>query len=334
MKRIVLFAVILAAALYTSAWLGRADANASPGRMAPAKLNTAARQRVQPSHKPGESGDPVYLEAVAQRKIYQSTRSLLPMAQPLHTPRYGEWRSQIREPEQDFGAYVTDSRRVQGVMIIQPIGSLEPDQMAAIPHLLDAMAHFFGMTAVCYPAIPLDSLPKQCFRVQHGYRQINAENLMAHILQPKVKGEVSAVLALTNLDIYPGDQWPFESAYGWSSFHSGTSVLSTNQIMAPGAADKGQNLLRLTKLSLHELCHTFTMKHCATYSCLMNGCSDIEENDEKPLLLCPDCLAKLSLATGRSPEWHLQSMLELCKSKGFFQEGNRYYRALTMLKQL
>ena len=334
MKRTALFAVFLAAAVYTSAWLGKEDAKASPGQMPPAKLNTAARQRMGPASDSSDEQASLYEEAVAQRQIYRQTRALLPMAQQLAKPKQGEWRSLVREPEQDFADYLNESRRVQGVMIVQPIGDLPPDQLNAIPHLLDAIAHFFGMTAVCYPAIPLDTLPKQCFRMQYGHRQINAEYLMGHVLQPKVKGEVASVIALTNLDIYPGEQWPFESAYGWSSFNSGTSVLSMNQILTPGPADKGQNLLRIVKLSLHELCHTFTIKHCAKYNCLMNGCGDIEENDSKPLLLCPDCLAKLSLATGRDPEWHIRSMLELCKAKGFFQDANHYYRALTMLKQL
>ena len=334
MKRIALFAVFLATALYISAWLGKEDAKASHGRLPPVNLNTAARQRLEPSKTDEGATDRAYQESLAQRKIYQSTRGLVPVAQPLAKPRAGEWRSQVSEPEQDFASYVVDSRCVRGVLVIQPIGELPPDQMDAIPHLLDAMAHFFGMTAVCYPAIPLESLPKNCFRTQYGFKQINAENLMAEVLQPLVKGEVASILALTGLDLYPGDEWPFESAYGWSSFNAGTSVLSTNQILEKSPANKGQNLLRLSKLSLHELCHTFTMKHCAKYSCLMNGCSDIEENDEKPFLLCPDCLAKLSLATGKDPEWHLKSMLELCKSKGFFKDANIYYRALTAFKHL
>lgn len=332
MKQIALYIALLAMGIVISAWLGKLDAKPHSGSPGQSRLNTTTRQRAESVAVPEK--DVQYEESLAQRTIYRNTRTLLPMAKPLAKARPGEWRSQVREPEQDFAAFVNDSRRVRGILLVQPIGSLSPDQSRAIDHLLDAMSHFFGMPAHRLAPIPLENLPRQCFRTQHGHRQLNAEYLMENILQHRVGGDVASILALTDLDIYPGERWPFESAYGWSSFTAGTSVLSTNMILEAAPADGGRNLLRMTKLGLHELGHTFTLKHCAKYNCLMNGCSDIGETDSKPLLLCPDCLAKISLATGREPKWHLRSMLELCKRKGFFDDANAYYRALTMLKQL
>lgn len=332
MKKAILFVVTLATGIAASAWFGMADAGIGAARVGQSKLHTNARLPGDASRNDGEAAQ-LYKQSLSQRTIYQTTRRLLPIASPLPHPGSGDWRSQVREPEQDFGQYVNSSRRARGMIVVQPIGDLPPDQTRALSHLLDAIAHFYGMPAGVAAPIPLAALPRESFRQSGSHLQINAEYLMEHVLRPHVGNDIASILALTDLDIYPGEQWPFESAYGWSSFNKGTAVLSSNQILTATAADRGRNLLRLSKLGIHELCHTFTLKHCAKYACLMNGCSDIEENDAKPFMLCPDCLAKISLATGREPQWHLESMLELCRRKGFFEDGGAYYRALTIMKQ-
>lgn len=332
MRRMLVCGVVLAVGVLAAAWLGRADATVTVGAISPARLNTAARHKLTTA--PRRPGSAERDDSHLPQRLYDRTRSLIPMAKPLSSPGAGEWRQLVREPEQDLTSFCGESRQARGVLVLQPIGDLPPDQQAAIPHLLDAMAHFFGMASVCAPAIPLTALPEGCFRQRDGIRQINADYLMDNVLRLKVGGDVASVLALTTLDLYPGTQWPFETAFGWSSFTAGTSVLSTRQILEARPADRGRNLMRLIKLCLHELSHTFTMKHCATYACLMNGCGNVAEIDTRPLFLSPECLAKLAVATGREPEWHLRSMMDFCKAKGFFQEANAFHRALTRLETL
>ncbi len=268
----------------------------------------------------------------SNNRFYKTTRELVPLARPLGAPRAGEWRSQVREPEQDFGQFLNETRLASGSLVIQPIGDLPVDQKKAIGHLMDTLSAFYGMPAICAPPIPLSRVPAQCFRnAGDGYRQLNAEAVMRQVLRPALGGEVGAIIAVSALDLYPGESWPFESAFGWSSFDSGTSIISTAQILDTGDAYRGRNLLRLAKLGVHELAHTFGMKHCTKYQCLLNGSASIREYDTKPLALCPDCLAKLSLATGRTAELHLEDMLGLCRAKGFSNEAKHYQQALRIL---
>lgn len=339
MSRKILFAVILVGGATAAAWMGKEDAAGSSHDPA-AALNTYVIRKVEglPTFTlPGVNGgntstmNRAYQQAYQQRKVYQSTRSLLPIARYLET-REGDWRSRFQEPEQNYSQYLRESRQAQGKLIIQPIGNLPTDQKMAIGHVIDAISCFFGMPTECNTPIPFEHLPPGCFRWRNNTRQINAEALMEQVLEKIAQNGVVSVIAVTDLDIYPGDRWPFESALGWSSFQKGTSVLSTQRIFENSRADRGQNLLRFSKLTIHELAHTFGVKHCSRYNCVMNGCSDLKESDTKPLILCPDCLAKISIATGHNPQDHLGSMLAMCRAKGFADEARYYTKALQLLR--
>ena len=51
---------------------------------------------------------------------------------------------------------------------------------------------------------------------------------------------------------------------------------------------------RALKSVCHEIGHVFFIKHCQAYECIMNGSSQVEECDNKPFMLCPVCLRKIS----------------------------------------
>ena len=366
MKRVLVFLVLLAGGVGLSAWVGLADGRQDALEQR-AQLNTskqrhglndgeilvwapdggapppgvaspptgAAQPRRSRANNP-QSGPQRYVAAQpggSALDSYSATRQLLPLAKPLPAPRKGDWRGQIQEPAQSFDTFLHEARRARGKLVILPLGDMPGDQMRAIDHVADAMSAFFGMQVVRAPALALERLPKTCFRnLSGGKRQLNAEAFMRLILRPSVGGDVASVVAVTALDIYPGEEWPFESAFGWSSFSGGTSVISTSQVVSGRGADRGKNLLRLSKLATHELAHTFGLKHCSTHDCLMNGCSSLRENDSKPFHLCPDCLAKLSYALSSDPAAHLEDMLALCQNKGFSGESKYYVKALERIR--
>lgn len=361
MKNAAMYLLLLTGGIALSAWLGMSDAKSDALGSTGAQLNSSRRRGglregevlvwdpnsqqpppqavaaprqtyrgaapIQSAPRPAapirQSAAPAPAGA---ESYYRATRKLVPLASPLPPPRRGEWRSQYDETDQGFTQFLGEARQRGGTLIVLPIGDLPPDQKRAIGHILDSMSAFFGLPAACATPLPLSSLPPECFRSAGGRRQLNAETLMHRVLRPNVGGDVAAILAITSLDLYPGEGWPFASAFGWSAFGQGTSVVSTAQSLDGGEAYRGRNLLRLCKLSVHELSHTFGLKHCSTYECLMNGCGSLAENDAKPLALCPDCLAKLSFATGRSPALHLEDMIGLCKAKGFGREHTMHAR--------
>jgi archaemetzincin len=50
---------------------------------------------------------------------------------------------------------------------------------------------------------------------------------------------------------------------------------------------------RCFRLVSHEIGHVLSLEHCVYYECVMNGANSLEEDDGKPLHLCPVCHAKL-----------------------------------------
>ena len=46
---------------------------------------------------------------------------------------------------------------------------------------------------------------------------------------------------------------------------------------------------RLLKEALHELGHTFGLRHCGEASCVMSSSHDVERIDAKDAAYCPDC---------------------------------------------
>lgn len=267
---------------------------------------------------------------------FRQTRPLVSLAEMLGSPKSGEWRSNFKEQPQSFLQYAHDGSREKatssrGVIVIQPVGDINQELRSAIVTAGNYLSAYYGLRARVMKAIPVSEIPRSLLRKYNNTVQLNAEGFMQEVMAASMPSDAAAMLAVTNLDLWPGAAWPFESALGWSAFHGRTATLSTYRSMGPGALDRGNNLLRLCKLATHEVGHAFTMKHCHRYACNFNGCADMAENDQKPLWPCPDCLAKLSLATKVSARDHCLAMERLCKEVGFRQEVAYYQRALRYL---
>jgi archaemetzincin len=54
-------------------------------------------------------------------------------------------------------------------------------------------------------------------------------------------------------------------------------------------------LLRFKKVIIHELGHTFGLKHCHTPSCVMLSSTYMEDIDQKEISMCAKCRAELNV---------------------------------------
>lgn len=142
----------------------------------------------------------------------------------------------------------------------------------------------------------------------NGEKYYDASKINQYFTKHLPKNTYSVAI-LSNLLIYNGsnpkelieDKWVF----GLGSIKDRTSMISFEEIVlkgfggkrAEGEEDESQtNVDFLIKVANHELCHTFGMKHCIFYQCLMNGSNHYEEAVSKEEHLCPVCLRKLQLA--------------------------------------
>jgi archaemetzincin len=150
-------------------------------------------------------------------------------------------------------------------------------------------------------------------------------------LVPRLPDDAMAFIGFTSSDLWPGDDWNY--VFGQASLDDRVGVWSLARNGSPSANDAGYRLalVRALKIAMHETGHMFGMHHCTAYRCNMAGVNSLEESDAQPTWLCPECLAKLSWATGSSPDAHLRRMQAFSRTAGFKAEESHYAKSLAAL---
>lgn len=132
---------------------------------------------------------------------------------------------------------------------------------------------------------------------EESYNSSRRQHYSTRILE-KVSEKASAtskdkVLGVTSADLYvPRLNFVFGEAY----CPGNVAVISINRLR-PEFYDKPQDtgllLSRTLKEAVHELGHTFGLKHCSTSNCVMYFSNSIVDTDAKGVTLCDRCLQNL-----------------------------------------
>jgi len=97
-------------------------------------------------------------------------------------------------------------------------------------------------------------------------------------------------------------------------------------------SDRNLIIWRSCKVMVHEIAHMFGLRHCIFFDCIMNGSNNLEENDRKPLFLCPVCVRKLQHAIGFQMLNRYQLLAETCSEiGGKFEEAAEWYQKVYKL---
>ena len=76
---------------------------------------------------------------------------------------------------------------------------------------------------------------------------------------------------------------------------------------------------------VHEITHTFGIKHCIYYKCIMNGSNgSFETNRNGAMTLCPSCTAKLQMNIKFNNMERHAKLVEVCKKLGFDEAAQTY----------
>ncbi len=166
---------------------------------------------------------------------------------------------------------------------------------------------FFGLETEVLPELLLDGFgdgadapfPVHGFeeRISHRDRFETVQLLTVDVLKllQKLKDglkDARCVLAVTSVDLYPQEDWNF--VFGQASPKLGVGVFSFARYSSK--KDKLLELTRCLRVMVHESLHLFGVHHCQKYQCIMNGANSLEETDNQPMYLCPECLDKLVVA--------------------------------------
>ena len=130
------------------------------------------------------------------------------------------------------------------------------------------------------------------------------------------------ILAITNQDLYPRDEWNFvfgladmDTQCGTFSFHRHAEVDPSEGLSESEMKDVWMK--RSCSTMVHEIGHMFGLKHCIYYECTMNGSNGSFEDRYPDRTLCPICLAKLKLNAKFDCSERFQHLIEASNELGF-----------------
>jgi archaemetzincin len=119
-------------------------------------------------------------------------------------------------------------------------------------------------------------------------RQYHSTEILKKILQ-RPRSETWKVLGVTEMDLYIP---VLTFVFGEAQLADGGAVVSTHRLRQEFygmPTDPELVRERLLKESLHELGHTYGLRHCPDYTCVMSASNGVERIDLKRAEFCSTC---------------------------------------------
>jgi archaemetzincin len=259
---------------------------------------------------------------------------LRPLADPLPSPRPGDWLAEHAEPGQTFDEYL-DARPVRKsdkltTIYLCLVGDFSEAQRRILALTEEYLAVFFDCPVKVSRQLPLDSIPARARRTHPswGDPQVLTGYILHEVLEPERPADALAYLALAASDLWPGRGWNF--VFGEASLRQRIGVWSVYRNGDP-ETDFRLCLRRTLATASHETGHILGMAHCTAYACLMNGSNHQEEKDRRPMHLCPVCLRKLCWNLWVEPVPYLARLKAFCDQNGLDADSRWYERAIAAL---
>jgi archaemetzincin len=164
-------------------------------------------------------------------------------------------------------------------ILVSPIGDLDS---SLIDKIMKGVSDCFG-----YPAIK-DSLIEDMEFAFDSVREQYNSTLLLEKLCPLTHANTIKVLAVCDRDLFIPI---LTHVYGEAQLNGKASVISIYRLKDNLPLINGQSVFfqRVIKEAVHELGHTFNIRHCPNKSCAMHYCHSIGDVDNKSNQLCRYC---------------------------------------------
>jgi len=164
-------------------------------------------------------------------------------------------------------------------IIISPIGDVTPDLLGPIS---EEIKRIYG-----YPTEVLSLLDDLEFAFHPNRNQYHSTPILEQLAQKAPAGAIK-VLALVEVDLFIPI---LTHVYGEAQLGGKACIVSTIRLNEGHSYLNTQEpfLSRIVKEAIHELGHTFQLRHCREHTCLMHYCRNESDVDRKSDQLCRYC---------------------------------------------
>jgi archaemetzincin len=169
------------------------------------------------------------------------------------------------------------------IILLSPVGEFSPDLIEAITA---EIGRVFGFSTAIDCILADFSFALDQNRNQHHSTMI-LEKLAAAAPPQAVK-----VIAITQVDLFIPI---LTHVYGEAQLGGSACIVSTFRLNEgrSGINISGKYIDRIAKEAIHELGHTFNLRHCPEVTCIMHYCRNEEDVDRKSNELCRYCKVML-----------------------------------------
>lgn len=234
------------------------------------------------------------------------------------SPTPGSWRYNHDEHFQTFEDF-QKLKKIKpepgkNVIYLQPIGIFDALQKKEIALTKEYLKIYYQLETKILPALPNTIFPEKVKRIsKEGQEQILAGYVLDSILIKKKPNDAVVLMGITEKDLFPKPEWNY--VFGLASYQDGVGVTSMYRLANGHLTDSNFNesLLRLIKISSHEIGHMFGISHCLNANCVMNGTNSLSETDYHLARACSLCQRKLNSSI------HYDDKKRLLELKNFFK---------------
>jgi archaemetzincin len=175
-----------------------------------------------------------------------------------------------------------NSARPQTILIA-PMGDFDPRLLSAVGREIERVFH----ASVCVRPL----LDDWSFAFDAGREQFHSTPILRR-LSDAAPPEAFKVLALADVDLFIPI---LTHVYGEAQLGGKACIVSTHRLNAGSGIHclSEKAFARVAKEAVHELGHTFNLRHCTDSACVMHYCRSEADVDRKSSDLCRYCRVML-----------------------------------------
>jgi len=177
-------------------------------------------------------------------------------------------------------------------ILISPIGNLDPELFKPISR---EISRIFG-----FPTEVVSLLEDVNFALDPARDQYHSTLILEKLEKISPPGIVKMV-GVTDVDLFI----PILTyVYGEAQLGGKTCIISIHRLNegVPPISSLNTYRSRIVKEAIHELGHTFKLRHCPDHSCIMHYCRTVGDVDRKSDQLCRYCSVLLEDEKNRLSE--------------------------------